>query len=84
MEDVLMQLVRSGTIIPVCAVIFSCAIALAAIIAGHWHKVRQAELEAMLKHKMLDQGMSADDIQKVLTASVSSRTAGSGSRVVFK
>jgi hypothetical protein len=38
-------------------------------VASHWRKLREKELDAALKHKMLDQGMSADDIQKVLQAS---------------
>jgi hypothetical protein len=37
-------------------------------VAVQWRKVRQATLEAELKRDMIQQGMSADDIVKVLTA----------------
>lgn len=39
------------------------------ILAAYWHKVRRAEIEAGLKLKMLDQGMSADEIVRVLQVS---------------
>jgi hypothetical protein len=35
-------------------------------VAVQWRKVRQAELETALKSEMLQLGMSADDIVKVL------------------
>ena len=41
-------------------------------IAHYWHKIRRAELEAALKHDMLQRGMSAEEIQMVLQASTSS------------
>ncbi len=37
-------------------------------IAHFWWRVRVAELEASLKHAMLEQGMSADEIARVLQA----------------
>lgn len=45
------------------------AIALGCTIAVQWRKARQAELEAALKKEMLQRGMSADEIVKVLEAS---------------
>ena len=38
-------------------------------LANSWTKVRRAEIEAALKHDMIERGMSAEDIQKVLEAS---------------
>ncbi len=38
-------------------------------IAHFWWKIRQAEIEASLKHEMLQRGMSAEEIQTVLGAS---------------
>jgi hypothetical protein len=38
-------------------------------LAVQWRKVRQAEMEAALKQEMIQRGMSADDIQKVMEAS---------------
>ncbi len=37
-------------------------------IAHYWYKVRQAEIDASLKHDMLQRGMSADEIERVLAA----------------
>ncbi len=38
-------------------------------LAHYWYKVRRADIEATLKHDMLQRGMSAEDIQQVLNAS---------------
>lgn len=35
----------------------------------YWHKVRRAEIEASLKHEMIERGMSAAEIERVLQAS---------------
>lgn len=68
MQEFLILLVQRGLIVPVVAITTGGLIAVTAIIASFWHKMRRAEYEASLKHKMLDQGMSAEDIQKVLGA----------------
>jgi len=34
----------------------------------HWHKTRRAEMDADLKMRMLEMGMSASDIERVLKA----------------
>jgi hypothetical protein len=39
-----------------------------AIIASFWQKAHRDSIEASLKHDMLERGMSADDIVKVLAA----------------
>ena len=38
-------------------------------VAYYWWKIRQSELDASLKQEMLQRGMSAEEIQLVLTAS---------------
>jgi hypothetical protein len=38
-------------------------------LAHYWYKARQAEIDASLKHDMLQRGMSAEDIERVLTLS---------------
>lgn len=43
-------------------------IALFAISAGVWNSTRQKQVEAELKQDMLDRGMSADEIEKVVKA----------------
>jgi hypothetical protein len=67
-SDWLTQLIQTGYIVPLGIVSLGILIGIVGTIAGVWQKVRHAEMEASLKHKMLDQGMSADDIQKVLDA----------------
>ena len=37
-------------------------------VANQWRKVREAEMEAALKQDMLNRGMSAQEIQMVLSA----------------
>jgi hypothetical protein len=46
----------------------SALVGLAFFIPIQWRKVRQAEIEAALKHAMLERGMSAADIKQVLDA----------------
>jgi hypothetical protein len=69
MQELASDLIHSGYIVPLGIVSLGVLVAIVAIIAGAWRKVRRAELDAELKHKMLDQGMSADDICKVLEVS---------------
>jgi hypothetical protein len=54
------------------AAVFWTAIALICIvpaIARYWWRIRQAEIDAALKQDMLQRGMSAEEIQMVLSAS---------------
>ena len=51
-----------GVLIPVTAIVFGT-------VTGYLRKTRQAELEASLKHAMLERGMSAEEIVMVLEAS---------------
>ena len=38
-------------------------------VAYYWHKLQKAELEASLKQEMIQRGMSADEIERVIQAS---------------
>ena len=40
----------------------------------YWHKTRKAEMDADLKMRMLEMGMSATDIERVLKAESSDAT----------
>lgn len=55
--------------VPLGAILLSSIVAIAIVGISHWKKVRIAEMEATLKQQMLDRGMSADEIAKVLAAS---------------
>jgi hypothetical protein len=50
------------------SVVCGSLIAITAILASHWRGVRQAELEASLKHELVERGMSVDDIERVIKA----------------
>ncbi len=47
-------------------------VAIIGIIASHWYKWRKREIDANLKLEMLSRGMSADDIERVLSAGTAS------------
>jgi len=42
---------------------------IARVVGGHWRSVRQAEFEAVLKEQMIQRGMSAQEIVRVVQAS---------------
>jgi hypothetical protein len=50
-------------------------VAITAIVAANWRRVRLAELEAALKKDMLDRGLTVDEIERILNASMSGRRA---------
>jgi hypothetical protein len=43
--------------------------------AYYWHKTQKAELEASLKLEMIQRGMSADEIERVLQATASGKSS---------
>ena len=49
-------------LIPICGIVFGT-------VTHAWQRVRRAEIEAALKHEMIQRGMSADEIRQVLEAS---------------
>ncbi len=49
-------------LIPITAIVFGT-------VTNAWQKVRRAEIEAALKHEMIQRGMSVDEIRQVLEAS---------------
>jgi hypothetical protein len=60
---------NGGEMFYLTAIVIGPLVAIVAIVAGQWRRVRIAEMEAALKQQMLDKGMSAADIEKVMTAS---------------
>jgi hypothetical protein len=51
------------------------AVWLVTFCAKQWRRVRQSEIEAALKHDLVERGMSVEEIERVITASAYS---GSG------
>ena len=58
----------SGQLIGFAGVVGGVLIAVTAIVVSQWRRVRVAEIEGALKQQMLDKGMSAADIEKVMNA----------------
>jgi hypothetical protein len=56
-------------LIPIIMAICGGLVGIVAIIANHWHSVRNAEVEAALKQDMLNRGMTVDEIERVVKAS---------------
>jgi hypothetical protein len=67
----MMQWVMSlgEAVIPVIAIVGGILVAIVAIGCGTWHKNRKAEMEIALKQEMLNRGMSAEEIERVIRAS---------------
>jgi len=51
------------------AVVLALAVPIVAIVAGFWAKIERAKLEADLKRRMIEKGMTAEDIQRVIESS---------------
>ncbi len=61
------SLLQQGPGLPFMVVFSLMAIvAVAAIVAPQWRRVRLAEADARLKRQMIEQGYSADDIKTIL------------------
>jgi hypothetical protein len=79
--EILREFLHSAFAIPLVAITSGCLVVICTSVAKQWRRVRQAEIDAALKHKMLEQGMSADDIQKVLDAGAVK--SGCGNKITF-
>jgi hypothetical protein len=67
--DAFFAKLNGGELIALVAVLIGPVVAIVAVVASQWRKVRIAEMEGALKQQMLDKGMSAAEIEKVMTAS---------------
>jgi len=67
MSELLSRL-SGDELIPLFALAGSLLVAVVAILAGNWRKVREAEIAAQLKKEMLEQGRSAEEIATVVSA----------------
>jgi len=76
-------MINGGEIIGLVAVVAGLAIAIVAIATSAWRRVRLAEIDASLKHKMLDKGLSPDEIEQVLEASSQAAEDGDGEETAY-
>lgn len=52
--------------VPLIVVVTVLVISVTAIVAHHWRRAREAEYDAALKKMMLEQGKSAEEIERVI------------------
>lgn len=64
-----LDLPRLGILVGFTAIVSGAAIAISAILSHNWRKVRQSEIDAALKAQMLEQGLSAQEVEQVISAS---------------
>jgi hypothetical protein len=57
-----------ASVIPIILFLCGALIAITAIVSAQWRKVRQTELEIGLKQDMLNRGMSAEEIERIIHA----------------
>ena len=50
------------------AVVMGCAIPIVAIIGGIWHRVEHIKSDNELKRRMVERGMSAEEIERVMAS----------------
>jgi hypothetical protein len=69
---------NAGQVIAILAISGGITVAVVSVLSGAWVRVRraeflaqQAETDAALKQQMIERGMSADEIERVLAAGVS-------------
>jgi hypothetical protein len=67
-ENPWLIIVVLALLIPIVGIVFGTT-------TGAWSQVRRAEIDAALKHDMLQRGMSAEEIRTVMEASSSSPSA---------
>lgn len=72
MSDALANLMNRSSPEAFFGIVFSVGgaflVAIVAIIVGSWSQVRRREMDTSLKQEMLARGMSAEEIERVLSA----------------
>jgi hypothetical protein len=61
-----------GILVAVVAIVAGTLIAVTAVLAYHWLAARRTEAESALKRDMLERGMSAEEIERVIRATSAS------------
>ena len=55
------------------AIVFGCAIPIVAIVAYYWHESVKIRSANALKRKMIERGMSVEEIERVLNAGATTK-----------
>ena len=53
---------------PQIAIIMGCLIPIVSVIASYWYKAQKVRSEYELKRTLVDRGMSADEIERIIAA----------------
>ena len=53
---------------PQIAIIMGCLIPIVGVIASAWYKAQKVRSDNQLKRTLVDRGVSADDIERIITA----------------
>ena len=53
---------------PQIAVIMGCLIPIVGIVGGYWYKTQKVRAENALKRMLVERGMSADEIERIIAA----------------
>ncbi len=53
---------------PQIAIIMGCLIPIVGIISGYWYKAQKVRAEHDLKRMLVERGMSADEIERIMAA----------------
>lgn len=69
-DALFIRLMHAPMVVPVVAIVFGISCGIVATIVHYLHLNRVADIEASLKHSMLERGMSADEIERVLGAHI--------------
>ena len=58
---------------PQIAIVMGCLVPIAGIIAFYWYKAQKVRSDNELKRTMVDRGLSADEIERILAAHAEDR-----------
>ncbi len=53
---------------PQIAIIMGCLIPIVSVISSYWYKAQKVRSEHELKRKLVDRGLSADEIERIMAA----------------
>lgn len=71
----ILRVLHEPFIIPIVAIVGGISCGLIGMVMHYFHQNRLNDIEASLKHSMLERGMSADEIERVLNAHMPSNKA---------
>ena len=74
----------SGMLVGVIAILGGVTVAITKVVSSHYRRTQRDEMEATLKMEMVQRGMSADEIARVLEAQDGGRHGPAHGQGVFR